>query len=202
MNIIKEEQLDFEGLVNRLKAGDTIVYPTETCYGLGCAADNDEAVERIFAIKRRQKDKPLLVLAHDPAVMMRYVHWTPALEKLNERYWPGPLTVVAGILPHAQLARGVIASDRTVAFRITDHPLCAALSEALHAPLVSTSANIAAHESPYDIADILATYAGAEQQPDIVIDAGILPHHAPSTVVRLHNGEIEVIRQGELIVTV
>ena len=94
-----------------------------------------------------------------------------------------------------------IADDGTVAFRITEHPLAVALCKAIDGPLVSTSANISAHESPYDIKDVVAMFAHEAVQPDIIIDGGKLPHESPSTIVRIHeDGTLEVLREGEMIV--
>ncbi|MBT3539116.1 threonylcarbamoyl-AMP synthase, partial [Candidatus Parcubacteria bacterium] len=64
----------------------------------------------------------------------------------------------------------------------------------------STSANISELESPYDIESVLKMFENADVQPDIIIDAGILPHKSPSTVIRVQNGNIEILRQGELVV--
>ncbi len=201
MNILPKENLDIKSITQALLAGKTLVYPTETCYGLGCDATNQDAVDRIFDIKHRQKDKPLLVVAHDLSVMLEHVIDSPILFELEEKYWPGPLTVVTRARPDSDLAKGVIAEDGTIAFRITDHPIAAALCEAIDGPIVSTSANIAAHKSPYDIADVLAMFGEEVVQPDIVIDAGTLPEKSPSTVIRINNnGTIEVLREGEIII--
>ncbi len=73
MQIIKQSDLQIHEIIEALKIGATLVYPTETCYGLGCDATNQAAVDKIFAIKKRDTKKSLLVVAHDPSLMMRYV---------------------------------------------------------------------------------------------------------------------------------
>ncbi|MBI2436449.1 MAG: threonylcarbamoyl-AMP synthase [Candidatus Magasanikbacteria bacterium] len=202
MEIISYDSLNIPYIVDSLKQGKTIVYPTETCYGLGCDATNREAVEKIFEIKHRQKDKSVLVVASDPSIMMEYIEWTPVLEKIAERYWPGPLTVVVCAKNGYDLPVGVkAADDGTIAFRITDHPLASQLSKELGKPIVSTSANLASYKSPYDSALVRAMFDTSIPQPDIIIDAGKLVEHAPSTVIRLgRDGEFHVLRQGEVIV--
>jgi len=202
MNILPKEQLDIDELVQQLSAGQTIVYPTETCYGLGADATNQAAVDRIFDIKKRQRNKPVLVVAHDLSVMLEHVFDSRALFDIEEKYWPGPLTVVTKVRPDSNLAKGVIAEDGTIAFRVTEHPIAAALCEALNGPLVSTSANIAAQASPYDIQDVLAMFQDELIQPDVIIDAGKLPHQSPSTIVRIHeDGTLEVLREGAIIIS-
>jgi len=200
MDMIDGQSVRIEDIVARLKNGETLVYPTETCYGIGCDATNQTAVDRIFQIKQRQRDKPVLVLMADEAMAMEYVEWNPMIEGLALRYWPGPLTIVAPVKFDYTLARGVVGSRDMIAFRVTDHPLAHALAEGLGRPIVSTSANISAEESPYDIASICAMFDGQEYRPDSMIDAGTLPHHSPSTVVRVADGRLEILRQGEIVV--
>ncbi len=201
MKILSQEQVDISSVAQALSGGSTLVYPTETCYGLGCDAKNQLAVDRVFDIKKRQRDKPVLVVAHSLSVMLEHIFDSRALFEIEEKYWPGPLTVVTNARPDSTLAKGVIADDGTVAFRITEHPLAVALCKAIDGPLVSTSANISAHESPYDSTDVIAMFAHEAVQPDIIIDGGRLPYESPSTIVRIHeDGTLEVLREGEMIV--
>ena len=200
MNIIKKQDLDITTIVSSLKNGETLVYPTETCYGLGCDATNEGAVNKVFEIKSRQKNKALLVVAADISMMMKYVIWNETLQRIADRYWPGALTVVAKSAQDSLLPAGVVAEDDTIAFRITNHHLAAEISKSLGGPLVSTSANVAELESPYDISAVVQMFQNNEHQPDTIIDAGELPHHSASTIVRVSDNKIEVLRQGEVVV--
>lgn len=200
MQVITLEKLNIEEIVASLKEGQVIVYPTETVYGLGCDATNAAGVEKVFQIKQRQRNKPVLVVAGDESMMMQYVQWTPTLEKISSTYWPGPLTVVAQTKRGVTLPDGVVAGDGTIAFRITNHHIAKEISEALGKPLVSTSANISSQVSPSDIDGVLSMFEHSDVQPDILIDAGTLPHRTPSTIVRVTNETVEVLRQGEVVV--
>ncbi len=200
MNIVLQQSISIPDIVSDLKSGKAIVYPTETCYGLGCDATNQLAVDKIFSIKKRQNEKSVLVVAPSISMIIEYIDWTPALQKIADNYWPGALTVVTKAKNNCTLAKGVIANDGTVAFRISSHPFVTTLSEALEKPLVSTSANITSQESPYDIESVLKMFENSSPQPDIIIDAGILPHKNPSTIIRLDNDKITVLRQGEIII--
>lgn len=202
MQVIKQENLDIDQIVAELKNGATLVYPTETCYGLGCDANNVEAIDKIFEIKNRQKNKSVLVLVPELAMVLPYIEWNPTLQKLADKYWPGPLTIVVNIKSGCNLAKGVVNEDGTIAFRVTAHHLASEISKKLNSPLVSTSANVSTMESPYDIESVLEMFVNLEVKPDFVIDAGALPHQSPSTIVRVQNGKFEVLRQGELIVEV
>jgi L-threonylcarbamoyladenylate synthase len=200
MNIIPTQNINLDDIVSSLQVGDTIVYPTETCYGLGCDATNQEAVDKVFEIKKRQKDKPLLVIMPDVEMAMEYVEWNETLERIADRYWPGPVTVVAPLIDRDVLAEGVVAEDGTIAFRVTAHPFSYELSASLAKPLVSTSANISLQESPYDVRAVESMFEAQAFQPDIVIDAGELTHQSPSTIVKIVNGKVRVLRQGEVVV--
>ena len=200
MKYISIKKADTKKIAKDLLVGRTIIYPTETCYGLGCDGTNQGAVDNIFEIKKRQKEKPLLVVMASVAMAREYVLWNPLLQKLSAMFWPGPLTVVADIAYENRLANGVKSVDNTLAFRITDHPFARALSTDLGAPVVATSANISSMGSPYDITHVTDMFVNEKIQPDIVIDAGDLPHKLDSTIVSVQKNSLRILRQGELII--
>jgi L-threonylcarbamoyladenylate synthase len=200
MKVIIGKNVNISEIVAYLKEGRTLVYPTETCYGLGCDAGNQLAVDAVFDIKKRQRDKSMLVVAPSVSMMMEYVVWSRVLQRIADTYWPGPLSVVANVREDCELAAGVIGNDGTVAFRVSSHPVVKQLTQGLERPLVSTSANIATQESPYDILNVLGMFEGQKYKPDIIIDAGTLPHKCPSTVVKVEGEKVVVLRQGEIVV--
>ncbi len=202
MNIISEQAYSLPAILTAIQEGKTIVYPTETCYGLGCDATNAAAVQQVFAIKQRQKEKSVLMLMEDIAMATDYVMWNDTLQKFARRYWPGPVTFVAYKREDVWLPEGVIGADDTLAFRVSSHGVPTAIVSALKRPLVSTSANIASHASPYDVETIIHDFQDQTAQPDIIIDAGALPEQMPSTIVRVEeSGEWEIMRQGSVIIT-
>jgi len=202
MKIIKQQDANIDELSDVLKQGNVIVYPTETCYGLGCDATNQEAVNKLFEIKKRRKDKAVLVLVSDLEMAEKYVELSSLVLKMVKKYWPGPLTIVAPSSGKGKLASGVIGSDNSVAVRMTDNQFASQLGAELGKPLVSTSANIADQESPYDIESVLSMYKDANNKPDIVIDAGVLPRRKPSTIVKVIGEDFEILRQGGLLLDI
>lgn len=203
MQIISSEHVHISSIVAALKLGSTLVYPTETSYGLGCDATQETAIEQIFAIKKRQQEKSVLVIFPNIAMAKEYVEWNPTIDTIAAKYWPGPVTVVSRVLSRDSLPLGVVSAMGTIAFRVSSHPLVQEISAALQKPLVSTSANISAQASPYDIDSVLGMFAKELDQPDIIIDGGNLPHRAPSTIVAVHSDErIEILRQGDIVVEV
>ena len=203
MQVIRE--LD-KNVIDALQSGQVLVYPTETCYGLGGDATNSDVVEKIYKIKQRLEEKPFLVVVPDVAMAMEYLEWGPQLDEIASRYWPGPLTVVGGVrlseFGVRNLANGVVAPDGTIAVRVTAHPVAAELARALGRPLISTSANISGREPSYSADDIIKMFEGRENQPDILIDCGVLFQNPPTTIVSIVGGEIEVLRKGSVEVDV
>ncbi len=170
------------------------IYPTETAYALGCSATDQNAVDRIFAIKNRPKRQTLpLIMAHIEMVAA-YAHINKEAEKLIAEYWPGPLTLVLDAKP-SDLAEGVIAPDNSIAVRISNHPAATQLSQTTGKPFISTSANASGCDTCYDVAAV-------KKQLDIsgitIMDVGPLPKNIPSTIVDVRN-QIKVIRYGSTI---
>jgi L-threonylcarbamoyladenylate synthase len=202
MQILPIENIDLDFLVQALKEGKTIVYPTETCYGLGADATNSTAVEKLFAIKKRQEGKSMLIVFPDIAMAQEYVQWSETIQKLADKFWPGALTIVAPATQENNLAPGVKGSDGTVAFRVSSYPLVHEITSLLGTPIVSTSANIAGEDNPYDPQEIVNRFANEALRPDILIDGRILPHTSPSTIVKIENDHLTVLRQGEVKVEI
>ena len=105
------------------------------------------------------------------------------------------------------LASGVFGEDNTIAFRISGNKFANDLVKSLDRPLVSTSANITAQASPYDMESIIKMFAKNPEpqgyrakEPDLIIDGGTLPFHSPSTIVRITDDKVEVLRQGEIVI--
>jgi len=125
--------------VDALQRGEVIAFPTDTVYGLGADAYNDEAIDKIYRIKRRSRDKPLILFIKNKAELPQYVtELTEATLSLMEKYWPGPLTLIF----KAKTSTPCQSANHTVGIRIPDHQLVLTLLERLDFPLATTSANI------------------------------------------------------------
>ncbi|MFP4208109.1 MAG: L-threonylcarbamoyladenylate synthase [Wenzhouxiangella sp.] len=159
--------------------GRLIAMPTETVYGLAAPIDRPELVERIFELKRRPPDNPLIVHIASRAQARRCVAAWPALaETLADAFWPGPLTLV---LPRAPIVSDrITAGQDTVALRMPDHPVALALIEALDRPVVAPSANLFTRLSPTRAADVAAVF-GADEV--LVLDGGPCQVGIESTIV-------------------
>lgn len=176
-----------------LKNGGTILYPTDTVWGIGCDATNEKAVEKILAIKKRDTSKSLILLLHNENYLANYIKEVPPFAYDLIEMATSPLTI---IYPDAKnLAPNVIAEDGSIAIRIVKEPFCYKLIESLKKPIVSTSANFSGVNSPRNFSEIeKELYA----QLDYIVNLRRTENsiNNPSSIIKLGlGGEIKIIRQ-------
>lgn len=188
-------------IVSEILSGKVVIFPTETSYGLGCDATNQEAVDRIFQIKGRSDNKPLLVVVDSVQTARKYLFWNYYLDQMAQSYWPGPLTVV-GRYAMGNLAKGVVGPDETLAVRVTDFSLLKSITEKIGRPLVATSANLAGEPSLYSANELIKVFENREHQPDILLDFGDLERRPNTTMVSAIGAKMSIIRQGGLDVKI
>jgi L-threonylcarbamoyladenylate synthase len=142
---------DIEQAVAALQNGKSILYPTDTIWGLGCDATDEHAVDRIFEIKKRPKEKSLIILVDSLEMLRTYADIDDNTANLITSF-EFPTTV---IYPHPRgLASNAVNENDTVAIRIVSHPFCNALLKAFGKPIVSTSANLSGDTTPAHYDDI------------------------------------------------
>jgi len=197
MEIIESKNVAIDEIVMALKKGQTLVYPTETCYGLGCDATHTEAVEKIFAIKGRDKRKPCILLFPDIESLKKYANIDPVIEEKIVPYWPGALTVVLALKENTDLSPLLISSERKIACRISSSPFIQNLLKEFDHPLVSTSANMSGGANIYTSKEIEIIFTDIVR-PDIFIDGGNLRVTPPSTLVEVEGEVLNILRQGDV----
>jgi L-threonylcarbamoyladenylate synthase len=177
-----------------LRAGGVVGMPTETVYGLAADALDPDAVARIFAVKGRPADNPLIVhLASTDQLDRIVAEVTPLAARLAHRFWPGPLTLVleaSRAVP--SITTGGLA---TVAVRVPDHPVAAALLETFGGPLAAPSANRSGRPSPTTAAHVVADLGDDLR---VVLDGGPCPVGVESTVVDVRGTVAVVLREGSI----
>ncbi|MFC4100444.1 L-threonylcarbamoyladenylate synthase [Paenibacillus xanthanilyticus] len=176
-----------------LREGQTVAFPTETVYGLGADARSDEAVARIFEAKGRPSDNPLIVHIADRAQLGALVlPWGELAERLMDRFWPGPLTLVLPAAPGAVSPR-VTAGLDTVAVRMPSHPVALALIAASGCPVAAPSANRSGRPSPTLAAHVAGDLAGRIAG---IVDGGAAGVGLESTVVEIEGETVRILRPG------
>lgn len=176
------------------KNGGIIVHPTETFYGLGVDPFNEVAIEKLFTLKGREADKPISILVKDKKMLLEVVEEIPSsAEILIKRFWPGPLTIIF----KAKKTIPSILTGNTghIAVRISSNPITQKLLEIIDSPITTTSANPSGKKSPVT-AEEVAGYFG--DKIDLIIDGGLLSGKLGSTIVDVTEGELKIVREGEI----
>lgn len=175
-----------------LKSGGTLLYPTDTIWGLGCDATNPKAVEKIFKLKNREESKSLIVLLDDEANLHKYVDNLPEITFDLLRNLDKPTTIIYSNAKN--LAWNTVANDGTIGIRVTRDPFCRDLVNRFGKPIVSTSANISGDPSPIVFREISKqVITHVDYTVDLYHDQ--INSSKPSTIIRLfENGEFIIIR--------
>jgi L-threonylcarbamoyladenylate synthase len=175
-----------------LRRGGLVAFPTETVYGLGADATNAAAVRRIFEVKRRPSNDPLIVHADSEEMAREYAtEWPQAASDLAERFWPGPLTI---ILPKKSIIPDeVTAGIGTVGLRVPAHPVALELIRAAGLPVAAPSANRFMGLSPTTAAHVRGSLGDGV---DMILDGGSTPVGIESTVLSLVGGRPVLLRPG------
>jgi len=184
---------EIDKAVEFLKLGNTILYPTDTIWGIGCDATNNGAVQKIFRIKKRMTRKSLIILLDTPDKLSDYVEKVPEIaydliESINS-----PLTI---IYPKAiNLAKNVMATDKSIAIRIIRDEFCRKMIHQFGKPVVSTSANLSGELNPITFKMVPDEIVNAV---DHVVDLYKLriKETKPSRIIKLNeSGDFDVIRE-------
>lgn len=179
--------------VKIIKKGGSVVYPTETVYGLGVDVFNDKACAKVFDIKNRDKSKALIVHVNSIFEVKKVAKDIPEMAyKLMEKYWPGALTIV---LKKSEIISDIVSQNENVGVRIPNNKIELKLLEKCGTCITGTSANISGKES---IVDPKNAYKELKRRVNIVIDGGVCEMGEPSTIVDLSTGNIKLIREGSI----
>lgn len=182
---------DVEQAVLALRAGEAIVVPTDTLYGLAALPTVPGAVDRLFSLKGRPADTPIAVLVAGIEQVEALADLSGAARRLADAFWPGPLTMVLPRRAGVDLPLGE--PHATIGVRWPDHPVIAALAEAV-GPLATTSANRTGEPTPATAGEAAASLAG---DVAVVLDGGACAGTA-STVVDLTGPDLRVLREGAI----
>ena len=184
---------DITKALETLKNGGIILYPTDTVWGLGCDATNENAVQKIYTIKNRSDSKSMLILLENPALLDRYIDEVPDIAWDLIEISTTPLTI---IYPGARnLAKNLIAEDGSIGIRFTKEIFTRELLKRFHKPLVSTSANISGQPTPSSFAEISGEIKSQVDYTVLYRQEDTSPAK-PSGIIKLQvNGQIEIIRQ-------
>jgi len=180
--------------VSILKNGGVIVYPTDTAYAIGCDATNESAVKKIFEIKGRDRAKTLSLIVADRVMAENWVLFSERARELADEYWPGPLGLVLPL--KNQTLVSAASEEGYVALRVPDSAIATDLSRKACVPIVATSANASGDGPCYSIQAVRTSLGPASAQVDCFVDGGELLNRGVSTIVKVWDNEVIIIRPG------
>lgn len=180
---------------NALKEGKLVVFPTDTVYGIGTNAYNEEACEKIYEVKGRPKYKPLLILISEISMLKEIVDYiSPAEQKLIDAFWPGSLTIKFkkkdGIFPNV-----ISAGDEYIRVRLIKDGLIHNLIKTAGVPIVAPSANISGNLTGTEMENIVKEFDG---KVEYILDYGDIENDTVSTIVQVQDEKVVVIREGKI----
>jgi L-threonylcarbamoyladenylate synthase len=191
---IKKQEL--EEAAEEIKKGNLVIFPTETVYGIGANALDKNAVKKIFKAKGRAQDNPLIVHVANIDMVKTIVENIGTLEqKLIEKFWPGPLTIIMKRKDNKIIPNIVTANLDTVGIRMPSNLIAKELIEKAGVPIAAPSANVSGKPSGTNIEDIKEEFEG---KVSYIVDGGSTDIGLESTVIKVENDKIDILRPGKI----
>lgn len=200
MKIFKANHDNIKLAATLINNGGIIAFPTETVYGLGALASNKNAVKRIYKVKGRPENNPLIVHIYkiEQALSIAKII-PPSALGLIKKYWPGPLTIIVPYNSSANISSIARANLDTVAIRIPNNPIALKLLKIIDAPLIAPSANTSQHLSPTSADHVKNDlYNKLDHEKDMILDGGNTNIGLESTVIDFTKNTPEILRPGGL----
>ena len=201
MKIIKLNELDdISGEINKITKeeienikkmildGKIIICGTDTLYGLCANALDHEAVKKVYELKKRDLNKPISIFLNDKEDIEKYAHINDISKRIIDKFLPGPLTI---ILKKKEIIPDIV-SKEYIGIRIPDSKI---IREIATIPLTATSANLSGEEPPTSVDEINEEL---KEKVHLIIDTGVCKYKTPSTIIKIVNDNIELIREGAI----
>ncbi|PIR97103.1 MAG: threonylcarbamoyl-AMP synthase [Candidatus Doudnabacteria bacterium CG10_big_fil_rev_8_21_14_0_10_41_10] len=201
MRIIKADEKGINLAVKYLKAGKSVVYPTDTSSGLAVDATNVNALKKIYRIKRKKINSiPMHIVVSSMAQAKKYGVFSETAEKLFKKFLPGPLTlIVESRISKLEFGKILAGKTGTIGIRMPKNNIALALVKKLGRPITATSANPShkhgGHDS-YTANEVINQFKNRKDKPDLVLDAGRLKKVKPSTMLEVKGRNVKIIRKG------
>lgn len=185
-----EEPQALAAVLETLREGQPVAFPTDTVYGLGADLQNPQAIDRLFVVKGREADKAIAVLLGDTAALPRVASaLNTTAQRLADHFWPGPLTLV--VQRRMDLPEN-LSPNLTIGVRMPNHPVALALLR-LAGPLAVTSANLSGGANTTTARQVFDQLQG---KIPLILDGGTTPGGSPSTVVDCTSDAVRILRPG------
>ncbi len=194
---MKVNMQEIDNIAQGIKEGKIAIFPTETVYGIGTNAFDDDACKRVYEIKERPMNKPLIVLISNLDMLYDIVNNVNELEKkLIDEFWPGPLTIIFEKKENCKISNIVTSGENCIGVRMTSGIIPNLLIEKSGVPIVAPSANISGKSTGIKIKDIIEELG---DKVDYVLDFGDVEKAVESTIVKVIENKIYILREGKIL---
>ncbi|MBP3707050.1 MAG: threonylcarbamoyl-AMP synthase [Clostridia bacterium] len=191
-NGINEEELT--DVVNTLNNDGIVIFPTETVYGIAGSSMSEVAIDKIYKAKNRPREKAINIMLADKKDINKYAVVKSKMEQnIIDTYMPGPITLI--LEKKEDFGKSFTLSNNTIGIRIPDNEIAQAILKRLDYPIIAPSANISGKESGVDANEIKEDFYNTV---DIIIDGGRIENAEASTIIKVENEQIVVLRQGKV----
>lgn len=189
--------------VKALREGKIIAYPTDTSYGLAADAENIGAIAKLYRIKGRNFNKPIHVVVPNEQYAKKLVKWNKVASNLAKKFWPGAITLVLELKAKGQGYKLLSAGNGTIGLRMPNNLIALDIVKYLKHPITATSANVSGQPDIYSVKEMERQFSARGKknknyQPDLIINAGKLARIKPSTVIKIDNNGIQILRKGPI----
>jgi L-threonylcarbamoyladenylate synthase len=180
-----------------LKAGQIVVFPTDTSYALGALVESKKGINRIYKIKQRSFKQPVHIFVPSLGFARKILSWDLTATKLSKAFLPGPLSLALPLKSKSKVLTRLSAKTGYLGIRMANNFFEQALVKKVGA-VTATSANPSGAGDPYSAEDIISRFSKLKFKPDIIIDAGRLKKTKPSTFVKIEPEGLRVLRPGPI----
>ena len=190
----KIDEKELKEVIEVLDNDGLVIFPTETVYGIASKATSLKAVDKLYEAKKRPRDKAINIMVGDSKDISKYAKINSEIEaKIIEEFMPGGITLILDKV--ADFGKGFTLSNNTIGVRIPNNTIALKILKNISFPLTVPSANISNKPSGTEVKDIIDDF---KNTVDIIIDGGKSVDSIPSTIVRVEDNKINILRQGKI----
>ena len=187
---------DINEVANGIVQGKNAIFLTETVYGISANAFDEVACKKIFEAKGRPNDKPLIILISSYEMLEKLANKTSEVEeKLMKEFWPGPLTIIFEKRKDSKIPDVVTSGSKTIGIRMTSSKIAHMLIQKSGVPIVAPSANLTGKPTGTKVQEIIQDF---KDKVDYVLDSGDIEEDLTSTLVKVENEKIHILREGKI----
>ena len=177
-----------------IEEGGIIIFPTETVYGIAASALSEKGIDKLYKAKKRPREKAINIMISDKKEIEKYAIIKNKVErKIIDKFMPGEITII--LEKKNNFGKTFTLPDNTIGIRIPNSPIALAILKEINIPLIVSSANISGMESGINPEEIKKYFS---KSVDAIISGGIIEKGVPSTIVKVDNGKINILREGKI----